>query len=83
MMMPDSEIRPRIVKKPNDELATSSPKVTPTSPSGIVDRMIAGRRIELNWPTSNNRMIMPAMGSSAAMEAFASPDSSVSPPRSN
>ena len=43
MIMPDSEINPSKVKKPNDELAISSPNVTPTKPSGMVERII-GRR---------------------------------------
>ena len=83
MMMPDNEINPRIVKKPKVEFATSKPNVTPISPSGIVVRIITGRRSELNCPISSKTINMPAMGSSAAIDAFASPDSSVSPPIAN
>jgi hypothetical protein len=42
--------------------------MTPINPSGIVSRMISGRRIELNWITSNMTMINAPIGSFAAID---------------
>ena len=82
IIIPDSAIKPSKVKNPKDEFATSKPIVTPIKPSGIVVRIISGRRTELNWATNNNMINMAATGNLAAIEALASPDYSASPPSS-
>ncbi len=82
MTIPASEMIPSNVMKPKYERATSRPITTPIRPSGIVSRMIAGRRIELNWMTSSRMMMKAAIGSLAAIDWFASPDVSASPPSS-
>ncbi len=45
IIMPASETRARMVKKPNIELAMVKPVVIPIMPSGMVHRMITGLRI--------------------------------------
>ena len=83
IMMPDNAIMPRIVKKPNDDLATKSPITTPINPNGIVTIMMTGLRNELNCETSNNKIIIKAIGSLSPIDDAASSDSRLSPPTSN
>ncbi len=73
---------PSSVMKPRYERMTIRPTTTPITPSGMVMRMISGRRSELNWPTSSRTMISPAIGSCSMIEALALADSSSSPPSS-
>ncbi len=73
---------PRNAMNPNDERATNRPIVTPITPSGIVNRMMIGRLIELNWITSSMMITNMAIGSFAIIDAFASPEVSTSPPSS-
>ena len=56
--------------------------MTPINESGIVSKMINGRRIELNFPTSSSTMMSPPTGSFSTIERFPLPEVSNSPPRS-
>ena len=49
------------------------------SARGIVIRMMSGRRMLLNWATSNSRMIMRPIGILAAIDWFAFTELSASP----
>ena len=66
--------------KPKGNPVINRPATTPISPSGIVRRMMAARRIELNWPTRSSVMISAPIGSFSMMDQLDATDSSTSPP---
>ncbi len=80
--MPANETIPRRVRKPKYDPPTIKPKTTPINPSGMVTKIIIGRRIELNWITNKRMIIKKAIGSFSPMAALAFPENSISPPSS-
>ena len=56
MMIPARLSSPRITMKPNGACMRSRPGTTPMNVSGIVNRMMSGRRKELNCQTNSARI---------------------------
>ncbi len=82
LMIPDSARIPGRVMNQKYDCATSRPPPTPISPSGIVSRAIAIRRIELTCATSRSRMMRPPIGAFSVTDRFAPEEVSAAPPNS-
>ena len=66
--------------KPKGAPVTSSPMIEPTTAMGMVSRMMAARRTELNCQTSRMTISMPARGKFAKRCPCARSALSSSPP---
>ena len=70
MMIPAREKSPNIAVKSKKAPVAARPKLAPMMMSGIVSRMIAGRRNESNCRTSSRRIPKSACGAYAKSFSF-------------
>ncbi len=82
MMIPDSAIAPSIATKPKGMRNTSSPSVTPISPSGAVSTTISVREKLFSWIISSVSTAISSSGMPATIDLWPRAESSTAPPTS-
>ncbi len=79
MMIPAKLNRPSMAVKSKYPLKANRPKLAPIKTKGMVIRIMAGRRNELNCSTSNSRIAKRAWGAYSNSLPLDSADSRISP----